>query len=61
MSNYEDDDYDELDFQIWADSLNNLNDHIKSLKVWNDYAESCQSDYDYLLTLDPRLKKMEKD
>jgi len=45
----------EKEFQEWSDKLEKLNDHINSLKVWDDYAESCQRDYDYLLAQDPRL------
>ncbi|MCD6323261.1 MAG: hypothetical protein J7L77_09580 [Clostridiales bacterium] len=29
--------------------LTKLNDYINSLKIWNDYAEDCQRDYDNLL------------
>ena len=44
------------EFEKWSDKLHKLNDHINSLTIWNDYAESCQRDYDNLLKQDPRLK-----
>ena len=45
------------EYQAWSRRVKKLNDHINSLPEWNDYAESCQRDYDYLLLEeDPRLK-----
>jgi len=37
----------------WVEKVHLLNNHINSLKEWNDYAESCQSDYDWLLKQRP--------
>ena len=48
--------YNELEFQNWAEALRKLDAHINSLAVWNDYAEDCQREYDNLLARDPRLK-----
>ena len=45
------------EYQDWSRKVKKLNDHINSLAEWNDYAESCQRDYDsLLLEQDPRLK-----
>ena len=49
--------YNELEFQEWAEALRKLDAYINSLTTWNDYAESCQRDYDNLLKQDPRLNK----
>jgi len=38
-------------YEQWKEKLSTLNDYIN---VWNDYAESCQAEYDRLLKLDPR-------
>ena len=37
----------------WKDKLLKLNEHINALPEWNDYAESCQRDYDHLLSQKP--------
>lgn len=44
------------EYKDWLKKLHELNDYINSLTVWDDYAESCQRDYDNLLRQDPRLK-----
>lgn len=40
----------------WKEKLKALDDHINSLKKWDEYAESCQRDYDWLLKQKPQEK-----
>jgi len=47
------------EYEIWAKKLKELNNHINNLKEWNDYAEDCQREYDFLLSQEP--KRTEKD
>ena len=44
-------------YKDWAKRLDELNDYINSLEVWDNHAEESQSRYDRLLSEDPRLKK----
>ena len=45
------------EYEIWKEKLRVLNNHINNLKEWNDYAEDCQREYDFLLTQEPKKDK----
>ena len=49
------------EYQDWLRKIKKLNDHINSLNEWNDYAESCQREYDYLIFKEDPILKWEKD
>lgn len=38
----------------WEEKVKILNEHINSLKVWDDYAQDCQIAYDRLLQQKPK-------
>ena len=38
----------------WEKEVKNLNTRINNLKVWNDYAEMLQREYDQLLSERPK-------
>jgi len=42
-----------MTYEEWQIKLKKLDDHIKSLKNWDDYALSCQNEYDWLLQQKP--------
>jgi len=44
------------EYEKWSDDLDKLNTRINNLKVWDDYAEYLQGEYDRLLDRDPRRK-----
>lgn len=44
------------EYKAWLDKLQTLDKHIRGLTSWNDYALTQQSEYDWLLKQDPRLK-----
>lgn len=49
------------EFKDWAEMLEELNQRINALTIWDDYAESLQGRYDRLLDEDPRLKEKKDD
>lgn len=42
-----------MTYEEWQIKLKKLDDHIRSLKNWDDYALSCQNEYDWLLKQKP--------
>ena len=42
-----------MTYEEWQIKLKKLDEHIKSLKNWDDYALSCQNEYDWLLKQEP--------
>lgn len=36
-------------WKLWFQKLQSLNDYINGLKKWDDYALSCQNQFDWLL------------
>ena len=42
-----------MTYEEWQIKLKKLDDHINSLKAWDDYAISCQNEYDWLLKQKP--------
>ena len=49
-----------MTYQEWADKLKRLDNHINNLKTWDDYAESCQREYDWLLKQKPTQEKQDE-
>lgn len=49
-----------MTYQEWADKLKRLDNHINNLKTWDDYAESCQREYDWLLKQKPIQEKQDE-
>lgn len=41
-------------YKKWKKELTQLNKYINGLKPWNEYAESCQREYDWLLHHEPK-------
>ena len=42
------------EYKTWVENLDNLNDKINSLEVWDGYAERLQAEYDNLLAQEPK-------
>ena len=49
------------EFKDWAEMLEELNQRINALTIWDDYAESLQARYDRLLDEYPILKEKKDD
>ncbi len=45
------------EYDKWVKELNNLDQRINNLKVWDDYAEYLQREYDYLIKQNPKEQK----
>ena len=47
-------------YKRWAEKLKSLDNHIRGLKNWDDYAVSCQNEYDWLLKQKPTKEDVEE-
>lgn len=43
-----------MTIEEWKEKVKKLNDHINSLEDWNEYAQDCQNEYDWLLKQKPK-------